>query len=256
MMTQRIRVKSRSLLQGNNDISNLSSIPSIQKTNEIPSNNHIKKSLALSTPIIKNEIKKSISCISYKSLPGKINSSVTKINQDSFLIMTNILGVNGYSIMAVFDGHGSVGHLVSDYCKKFFETFFNKKEIYLSKNNKSNSSNGMSINSIYHSLVDDSYSLINSVFNLCENSLTKDVQFNSNLSGCTAVVVFCVGEKLICANAGDSRAIFSSKEGVTSLSFDHKPEKISEKTRILKNGGKVHPIKENGRFVGPCRVWV
>lgn len=76
------------------------------------------------------------------------------------------------------------------------------------------------------------------------------------MSGTTCVVVINIDQHILCANAGDSRAILSTKEGIKNLSFDHKPEKNEEKNRIIKNGGKIHPIKEGNRFIGPSRVWV
>ena len=90
---------------------------------------------------------------------------------------------------------------------------------------------------------------------MCEEAL-KDVKFDVNLSGTTANLVISIGNKVICANSGDSRSVFSGKGGVKPLSNDHKPEKLEEKNRIIKSGGRVAPIKEYGRFVGPCRVWV
>ena len=190
---------------------------------------------------------KNISCISYKSLPGKINSFQSKINQDSFLIITNILGIAGFCLFGVFDGHGTVGHLVSDFCKKFFEVFFTDKENYKSLNK----------DDIYESLVEHEYSIIKNAFNHCEKALgSKDLKFDTTLSGTTANIVISIGNKIICANSGDSRAIFSGKGGVKQLSFDHKPENYEEKQRITKAGGRVTPIKENGKYVGPYRVWV
>lgn len=100
-----------------------------------------------------------------------------------------------------------------------------------------------------------------------ECSLGKfDIQF----SGSTCVLVFCIANKIICANAGDSRAIlvtdhnkksknFISKIkiinkeildksseycSVISLSHDHKPDLDHEKSRILNHGGRVD--KYNG----------
>lgn len=44
---------------------------------------------------------------------------------------------------------------------------------------------------------------------------------------------------------------------MVQLSNDHKPEIQSEKTRILKAGGKVHPMHDfHGKNVGPPRVWL
>eukprot|EP00929_Paragymnodinium_shiwhaense_P008513 TRINITY_DN112476_c0_g1_i1.p1 TRINITY_DN112476_c0_g1~~TRINITY_DN112476_c0_g1_i1.p1 ORF type:complete len:508 (-),score=163.77 TRINITY_DN112476_c0_g1_i1:91-1614(-) len=65
--------------------------------------------------------------------------------------------------------------------------------------------------------------------------------------GCTAVVVLVVKKdnngggpaRLICANAGDSRAVLSRRGAAVALSEDHKPENESEQWRIRKAGGYV-----------------
>lgn len=63
--------------------------------------------------------------------------------------------------------------------------------------------------------------------------------------GCTAVVVLVVrstsgeGPRLICANAGDSRAVLGRRGHAVALSEDHKPECPLEVARITKAGGYV-----------------
>jgi serine/threonine protein phosphatase PrpC len=79
------------------------------------------------------------------------------------------------------------------------------------------------------------------------------------MSGCTAISIFIVDNKLICANAGDSRAILVvEKEGyhIVPLSRDHKPELDDEKRRINKAGGSVEKYIDNGLKLGPFRVWI
>ena len=42
-----------------------------------------------------------------------------------------------------------------------------------------------------------------------------------------------------------------------SLSYDHKPEIISEKERIIQQGGRIDYLLDNdGQPVGPLRVWL
>ncbi len=190
-----------------------------------------------------------ISSVSYKTQAGKVSAFQSKTNQDSFMILTNILNIKAFNIFGVFDGHGTQGHLISDYLKTYFTSFFSNKEIYMSDNNDINEQ------SIYERLTEKNYDIICYAFNLCESSLSK-TKLDPNLSGSTCVIVFCISDKIICANAGDSRAILSTKNGIKVLSFDHKPDNKEEKERIIKSGGKVHPIREFGRFVGPARVWV
>ncbi|KAL3869304.1 hypothetical protein ACJMK2_041998 [Sinanodonta woodiana] len=66
-------------------------------------------------------------------------------------------------------------------------------------------------------------------------------------SGCTAVVALLRENKLIVANAGDSRCVMCRKGKAVDLSFDHKPEDEPERNRIEAAGGKVTP---DGRVNG------
>ena len=84
-----------------------------------------------------------------------------------------------------------------------------------------------------------------------DSQLNKQV--DTHLSGTTVVVVIFEGNKLICLNAGDSRAIKASvkvKNGAasteaTELTTDHKPELAKERERILKAGGRIKAFTDH-----------
>jgi serine/threonine protein phosphatase PrpC len=68
-------------------------------------------------------------------------------------------------------------------------------------------------------------------------------------SGCTATVVIITPLYIICANAGDSRAVMSSSQNTTiALSHDHKPQNPDEMARIEKHGGTVYNDRVNGNL--------
>jgi len=67
-------------------------------------------------------------------------------------------------------------------------------------------------------------------------------------TGCTACVVFVEGTKVICANAGDSRAVLCKKGVAIPLSIDHKPDLDSEKNRIYKADGWVSDGRVKGNL--------
>ncbi|KAJ3443699.1 leucine-rich repeat-containing protein [Anaeramoeba flamelloides] len=59
-------------------------------------------------------------------------------------------------------------------------------------------------------------------------------------SGSTAVVALILDNHLYCANLGDSRAIISKNKMAIRLTFDHKPNVLSERRRIIAKGGYVN----------------
>lgn len=69
-------------------------------------------------------------------------------------------------------------------------------------------------------------------------------------SGTTACCVLVTPDWLVCANAGDSRALFSKKSRAVPLSYDHKPDDEGEERRIRAAGGYV----AGGRVEGDLAV--
>eukprot|EP00986_Skeletonema_menzelii_P021370 scaffold34312_cov154-Skeletonema_menzelii.AAC.1 len=70
-------------------------------------------------------------------------------------------------------------------------------------------------------------------------------------SGTTAAIVLLTPRWIVCANAGDSRAVYSrSNHRVVALSYDHKPEDEEEERRICDAGGYV----SGGRVEGDLAV--
>mmetsp|Transcript_5056 Transcript_5056/g.6538 ORF Transcript_5056/g.6538 Transcript_5056/m.6538 type:complete len:491 (+) Transcript_5056:225-1697(+) len=71
--------------------------------------------------------------------------------------------------------------------------------------------------------------------------------FDHQDSGTTAVVVMFTPEYIICANAGDSRSVYS-KQGncAIPLSYDHKPDDEEEERRIVEAGGFVRVGRVDG----------
>lgn len=66
-------------------------------------------------------------------------------------------------------------------------------------------------------------------------------------SGTTAVIVLLTPKWIVCANAGDSRAIYSKSNGRTiPLSYDHKPDDEEEERRIVEAGGCVRAGRVDG----------
>lgn len=65
----------------------------------------------------------------------------------------------------------------------------------------------------------------------------------ANNVGCTAVCVLMTESEVVCANAGDSRAIVCRKGKPLELSHDHKPNSPRERSRIEDAGGSIQETK-------------
>ena len=65
-------------------------------------------------------------------------------------------------------------------------------------------------------------------------------------------MVFQLGEKIICPNAG---AIIVKGNKVTPLSIDQKPDDPEKSKRIDQNGDEISQFEEDGEKSGPFRVW-
>ena len=188
------------------------------------------------------------------TLPGKDTSGKQKTNQDSFTFITNIKGIKNFNIFGVLDGHGVQGHFVSQFASKYIPNkIINSPEI---KNMKDTEL-------IYNHLKSNNYQIIVRAYIECDMAL-QNANFDSKESGCTCNLIINIGNHIICANTGDSRAISIFTEnnewGINykyiPLSIDFKPEMPEEMNRIIINGGEVRQIKnEFGEGVGPFRVW-
>ena len=188
------------------------------------------------------------------SHPGKDTSGHQKTNQDSFTFFSNINSIKNFNIFGVLDGHGAEGHFVSRFASKFIPyQIMNNPEII----------NLREPEMIYNKLKNNNYQIIVKAYLECDIALQK-VNFDAKESGSTCNLIINIGNKIICANTGDSRAIVVFDDYIENnpnykcipLSVDFKPEMPEEMSRILLNGGEVRQIKnEIGEGVGPYRVW-
>ena len=189
---------------------------------------------------------KSIKCIHDLSKTG-LAGDEKKVNQDSYFIFKNF--VQGFEniYMGVCDGHGYYGHEVSGFIKENLPMNLNhslrKKKL--------------------DPLKDDLSQTIKECFVQENQNLLSNHQIDSDLSGTTCISVIYTPQKLIIANIGDSRCVlgkYNKKEEkyiAENLSRDHKPTIPEEAERILKVGGRIHPMRdEDGEFIGPLRVYM
>jgi serine/threonine protein phosphatase PrpC len=180
-----------------------------------------------------------------KSEAGTDIFGKAKINQDSYLHLSNIYNLNNYSVFAIFDGHGMNGHLTSNFTKKYFQNYF--------VNIDNNSNNPLNVHDEY-----EIYKKISNKENIQEQiklieKFLLEQSFSIQYSGTTSIIIIYIENKIICYNIGDSRAVYINKDyKCIQISKDHKPEMPNEKTRIEENGGIV---KKDYLNSGIYRVW-
>ena len=208
-----------------------------KKSSNQESPNKKEKKIEIGNMTIKN--------LAYQSQAGKGEDGFTKINQDSYLVIPNEYKLNDFNIFSVMDGHGLNGHLVSQFCTKYFTSYF-------AKHKKLNQLTDEE--SVYNALKKNNYEVIKKAFHKAEKEISKS-DIDANFSGTTCVMTFQLGKKLITANVGDSRGIIIKGDKVIPLSIDQKPNDENEMKRIIKNGGEVSQYEEDGIKSGPFRVW-
>lgn len=232
------------------------------------SRKELKKSNSFRSLNSKKQIK-----IKYQSFAlsqaGKKENQVPKENQDSYIIMDNVLDLSNYYIYGVMDGHGANGHLVSQYIvSKLHEFFQNSSNYFPRKKKRRGSEQDTSLTAITEEkiinvLQHNKYELIQKFIKDTNNDLENE-KFDVHFSGSTCVLIFKIGDRLIISNVGDSRAILVRQNSsyikqvweVESLTNDHKPDTPFEKERIENSGGLVEQCKdEQGTVGGIFRVW-
>ncbi|URE36491.1 protein phosphatase 2C 59 [Musa troglodytarum] len=146
----------------------------------------------------------------YASSPGKRSSM-----EDFY--ETRIDGVDGeiVGLFGVFDGHG--GARAAEYVKEHLFSNLIRHPKFISDTK---------------SAIADAYSHTDSEFLKSEISQNRD-------AGSTASTAILVGDRLLVANVGDSRAVISRGGKAFAVSKDHKPDQTDERRRIEDAGGFV-----------------
>ena len=185
-------------------------------------------------------------------------------NQDAALILEEVCGIKNYNIYCIMDGHGSNGHLVSNYIKEKIIQNLNNISFYFKK--LSNKSTNIEypeniLELIKNKLEKNNYKKIKDFYKLIDDGLSaNEIFFDINFSGSTCIILFQIGNFLICSNVGDSRAIMVKENNeIIELSKDQKPDNEKEKIRIEKMGGIIsqcNDLYDDGKEGGPFRIWV
>jgi len=193
--------------------------------------------------------------------------------EDAHMVCTDIpvdgTGTNlrkGHALFGVMDGHG--GDFTSEYASQNFVTLFSasprlKKYASMSVEDQSNVP-GLEC---LRQALSETFSKLDVEIRKQQNlknekkylDFTKqqqqqqqssETEFPARVryerSGSTCVVVLVTPTHLICANAGDSRAILRRNSKALPLSFDHKPNNAPELERIHQAKGFVKSKRVDG----------
>ncbi|GMH68723.1 hypothetical protein TL16_g04997, partial [Triparma laevis f. inornata] len=197
---------------------------------------------------------------------GYYPHALDKANQDAFCSHPVFNGEANIGLWGVFDGHGGAGDFVSTFTKKAIPA-------NLIKEMKSKSGDGK-----FEGMSEaDIMKCHKKSFVKSNKEITK-TNFDTELSGTTAITVMIRGCTLFVNNVGDSRAVVAVKGDngrlkAEHLSIDQTPFRKDERERVKKCGAVVmtidqieglEPIHENwGINLGeevdesgdPPRVW-
>ncbi|CAG9316883.1 unnamed protein product [Blepharisma stoltei] len=215
------------------------SAPEKEKTSQ--SSSRLKPYLRQKTNIsVNSAIKNHVISCTYKSRTGESLGKPKVFNQDSFIVKSGLKGVKGQYLFGICDGHGPAGHEVSRFIKEKFPIIFDGK---------------FTVKNPDHGQIKEI--LGSSIRELAKNIDNSKIDVES--SGSTLNSVFISGDKVVCGNIGDSRAVigtFKERWLWKELSRDHKPSEEDEKERIISANGRVEPRNIQGHDVGPERVWL
>ena len=196
------------------------------------------------------------------SIPGRTKDGQLKLNQDSYIIQRDINYIKNFNIFAIFDGHGFNGNIISEYLK---ENLINK----IGQHHQIKSLKNLEY--IYSQFVKDNYKIIREIFFELDNELLNNEKLiDINLSGSTCILLIQIGDNIISANIGDSKAILVyedinvsncadeyNKYKSIKLSRDCTPYIETEKMRIIMNGGNVIQLKNSiNQENGPLRIYL
>jgi serine/threonine protein phosphatase PrpC len=156
---------------------------------------------------------------------GYYPDSPDKENQDSFCVGTQIQGDPDIHFFGVFDGHGQFG----TQCSNFVRDNLVKK---LADD---------------PALSNNPVEAYNSAFSATNYELHNS-EIDDTMSGTTAITVLVIGDTLLVANVGDSRAVIAVKDGnriiAQDLSNDQTPFRKDECDRVKLAGARVLSVDQ------------
>lgn len=198
-------------------------------------------------------------------MPGPRGFSAAKINQDRGVVCWPFNGSYDQALLCIFDGHGSKGERVSEFCMKTVPELLEAEPNEL----QADPAGCLTKNVIKcdellfagspHPTPDPAPARASPRHPTHPAScLRVSGELGSMAMSCgtTSTVAYMRGAEVYVACSGDSRAVLGTiRDGkvlAADLSRDHKPDHPEEMARIVAAGGIVSPPGDNNR---PARVW-
>jgi len=179
-------------------------------------------------PVLEERL--SVETVHARSCVGSRKGVDKKVNQDQWFEGR----WEQARFVGVCDGHGSNGHLVSQLLADSTPSLIRKRLSSLLPE--------AVLSAVYQDL----------------SSLISSSALDTRTSGSTCLTVLITPTLLVCANVGDSRAVLGrclhGTWSVHQLSWDHRPDSLSETQRIVAAGGEVSVSKL--LHSGPARVYL
>lgn len=198
----------------------------LPKTGPLPETNYWSR-LSLSSQPHEVHLHRSKFVIKYAftSLRGFYPDALQKSNQDEVCANQLFSDDSEQLLFAVFDGHGSEGHLCAQYAKnKLPDNLMSDKAFKLDPVKGFHTALPLLNKQLHSSRIDDS------------------------MSGTTAICGLIRGRSLYIANVGDSRAILAVQEkdciSARALSRDQTPFREDERARVRSHGAEVLTMRQ------------
>lgn len=185
------------------------------------------------------------------------DSTISKPNQDAYVVHHKFCDVERDSFFAVFDGHGPQGEKCSAFVQERLPTIMCDKIQQ------------------YDNLIlttDEIQASLHEAHTQCNDELHASSHIDDTSSGTTAISVYMQGDhsRITICNVGDSRAVLGTRTSTSSgstlravpLSTDHTPRSLKEAQRCVDAGariltfGQIMPHEDDDSDIeDPPRVW-
>jgi len=159
--------------------------------------------------------------------------------EDAHSAVPIVPGLDTCSFYGVYDGH--CGHTIAKYSSENLLNEFLKHSDLVSIINSENNNKDAIEPTVMSKVMTEAFVILDDYMRTIPPWKNGEDQ-----SGTTAVCAFITKNDVICANCGDSRAIFSSGGELALATRDHKPYLDDERRRIENAGGSVMMQRVNG----------